>query len=681
MRLHVRWAALALLVPAMAVAAVSCIPEPPIPPGPRFDRPAPTFTTRWTQAQRDTFYHLAEGSEVLPTFLIRALLNPETGRPILADPERYGLIFDPSRPDQPVGVTNAETVDTRLVGVKMFGFNCSACHVAQIQYRGKALQVDGAPAHFDADTFRAELQAAMRWNMSSHDRIIQLVERILRDPEGAEAFLAAGGGSVEAHRRVHDLLRPDAAPPPGDTAHAGFTRRLEALLEEEAARAGISHANGLGGHDDDPADRELRARYTAVRDSLRIAAVTGTRPDAADDLARKVHADEDVAEGHLHDYVENHLVVVRLLVDRLVTLKEMVSTGQSRMPALPRTSSGPGRVDAFGVARNMIYVNDPVPETAPVSYPWLWGFARNAWLHYDANTNSVMERNMGQAMGVGAIFDRNTAQSTLNPVNLHRLEELSRRIEPPRWPVEMFGALDPAKQRRGEAIFNRECARCHFNGNEQVPYDSVYEPWAIGTDSTRIVNFATPMADTSLFASRPMPTRSPRPSFTAVVGPLLHKIKAQSYALFDVSPAMQDSMNRCANDTVWRTTRAWQSRPLSGVWATAPYLHNGSVPTLHDLLRPAAERPDSFIVGNPEYDPVKLGYVSAPAAGRTRFVFRTSAPGNGNEGHEYGTRLGEDDRMALLEYLKGHTLPVIDSHCVSGTGTWPPGRVPTRQSR
>jgi hypothetical protein len=256
---------------------------------------------------------------------------------------------------------------------------------------------------------------------------------------------------------------------------------------------------------------------------------------------------------------------------------------------------------------------------------------------------------------------------------------LAQGIEPPRWPVEMFGPLDPAKQRRGEAIFNRECARCHFNGSEQVPFDSVYEPWSIGTDSTRIVNFATPLADTSMIAGRRSPL-SPAPHFTTIVGPLLTRVKTQAYRLFNVPPAMRDTLNGCASDTVWRTTRAWQSRPLSGIWATAPYLHNGSVPTLYDLLRPAAERPDSFIVGNPEYDPVKLGYVSAPAPGRLPFVFRTGQPGNGNGGHEYGTRLAEDERMALLEYLKGHTLPVIRKKCVAGPTPWP-GRVPPRRTR
>ena len=100
----------------------------------------------------------------------------------------------------------------------------------------------------------------------------------------------------------------------------------------------------------------------------------------------------------------------------------------------------------------------------------------------------------------------------------------------------------------------------------------------------------------------------------------------------------------------WRTTQGYAPRPLTAIWSTPPYLHNGSVPTLDDLLKPAAQRPKSFPLGHQEYDPVKLGYttdVAMPA-----FVFDTTQPGNSNAGHAYGVDLKDDDRRALLEYLK-----------------------------
>ena len=95
--------------------------------------------------------------------------------------------------------------------------------------------------------------------------------------------------------------------------------------------------------------------------------------------------------------------------------------------------------------------------------------------------------------------------------------------------------------------------------------------------------------------------------------------------------------------------RAYKARPLNGIWASSPYLHNGSVPTLYDLLRPAAERPVRFAVGRWEFDPKKVGDVSE---GESPWGLDTSVDGNRNSGHDYGTTLSEADRWALVEYLK-----------------------------
>ncbi len=97
--------------------------------------------------------------------------------------------------------------------------------------------------------------------------------------------------------------------------------------------------------------------------------------------------------------------------------------------------------------------------------------------------------------------------------------------------------------------------------------------------------------------------------------------------------------------------------PLDGIWLRAPYLHNGSVPSLRDLLEPAAARPKVFWRGNDLFDPVKVGFVSdSPEAGGKKFFrFDTAEAGNGNGGHEgvaYGTGLSPDDKAALVEFLK-----------------------------
>jgi hypothetical protein len=95
---------------------------------------------------------------------------------------------------------------------------------------------------------------------------------------------------------------------------------------------------------------------------------------------------------------------------------------------------------------------------------------------------------------------------------------------------------------------------------------------------------------------------------------------------------------------------------LHGVWAAAPYLHNGSVRSLRELLTPAKDRSESFQVG-PAYDLENLGL--AKDQPKTNYTFQaakcapsTIASGNSNCGHEFGAKLSEADKKALLEFLK-----------------------------
>lgn len=97
----------------------------------------------------------------------------------------------------------------------------------------------------------------------------------------------------------------------------------------------------------------------------------------------------------------------------------------------------------------------------------------------------------------------------------------------------------------------------------------------------------------------------------------------------------------------------YKARPLDGIWATAPYLHNGSVANLYELLLPPAQRATRFFVGTRRFDPVKVGYRTDAAAPGNSFEFDTTRPGNSNAGHDFGvSRMSEADRQNLLAYLK-----------------------------
>src|SRR5690606_10094838 len=104
----------------------------------------------------------------------------------------------------------------------------------------------------------------------------------------------------------------------------------------------------------------------------------------------------------------------------------------------------------------------------------------------------------------------------------------------------------------------------------------------------------------------------------------------------------------------FRKTRGYANQPLDGLWLRGPYLHNGSVPTLRDLLEPATNRPPVFYRGYDVIDRKRVGFISdVPREGnRQYFRFDTSLPGNGNHGHEgaeYGTELPAADKDAIVE--------------------------------
>jgi hypothetical protein len=96
----------------------------------------------------------------------------------------------------------------------------------------------------------------------------------------------------------------------------------------------------------------------------------------------------------------------------------------------------------------------------------------------------------------------------------------------------------------------------------------------------------------------------------------------------------------------------YRARPLNGVWATAPYLHNGSVPNLTELLKPPEDRVEVFSVGSREYDPLNVGFVSVPGPGTTELDTTLADVGNSNQGHPFANGLDGQERAALREYLK-----------------------------
>ena len=187
-----------------------------------------------------------------------------------------------------------------------------------------------------------------------------------------------------------------------------------------------------------------------------------------------------------------------------------------------------------------------------------------------------------------------------------------------------------------------------------------------GTDPAYAINF-----------SKPIIQNGEKIEFAKAIAQILGQLQAK--AKLGMSKADQQMMDELEKRRapVWRDTmtenggKVYPARPLDGIWATAPYLHNGSVPTLYHLLLPAKDRPTEFVVGAQEFLPKQVGFEWDPAEfpdmrdkrnrQRKLFLLDTRIPGNHNTGHEYGDHLTDDERWALVEYLKVHKTPALIS--------------------
>ena len=163
----------------------------------------------------------------------------------------------------------------------------------------------------------------------------------------------------------------------------------------------------------------------------------------------------------------------------------------------------------------------------------------------------------------------------------------------------------------GKAVFDNNCARCHASERTgtRVPVAEV------GTDAERLKTWSKKAAIESNKVVRSFGIERP--------------------GLVENEPS------------------GYIAAFLDGIWLRAPYLHNGSVPSLRDMLKPATERPKVFYRGYDVYDAENVGFVTqGPQAERVGTKYDVSARSNGNQGHEFGTNLSAQDKDALIEYLK-----------------------------
>jgi hypothetical protein len=402
---------------------------------------------------------------------------------------------------------------------------------------------------------------------------------------------------------------------------------------------------------------------------------------------------------------DQEMETLRLQVGKVLEKVQEIEPPKERRKEIYPSPWGYGRLDAFGRGGNTLLAlpalsNDNFwPASAPVSFPFLWGAYDYKWVQWNGSITQPMARNISQAITGSRRMEytdpTNPYKSNVDVVKLHELEQLLWKLTPPRWPQGRFDkeednkafAIDPVMAGKGKALFNELCVTCHvpsYSKPNKLGKQFLDLPLiplkVIGTDPMHATMFGDRQVETGVLGKGKMPAVEFMKLATT-------EIRNQRYTEQNIPPGKYDEMDgfrenewraeecRATKDGKGRTCwRGYIARPLAGAWATPPFLHNGSVPSLYQLLSPVSERSRCFYLGHHEFDPKHVGYSlkecqgPAPQEGSDEsayydgngFKFFTSKPGNSNSGHEFSTKnigkfkrlLRPNERLAIIEYLK-----------------------------
>jgi hypothetical protein len=635
----------------------------------------------WQPSDSLWFYNTTQGSNLLPYDFFLVLERAESDDLLrsasVMDAYRYlpqkKTFFNPDA--LPVGF-----VKDGYKGMDYVGYTCAACHTGQVNYQGQAIRIDGGPAMADMVGFMTELEKALRNTLEQEDKRERFVEAVLaidNDYDNAEQVLA--DLNVWANkRREYNLVnhsKVDYGYARLDAFGRIYNRVLQHVINKEQLAEVLLTARKPGG------ERML------TRDQV-----------------------DKVLEGVDDTIVGNTKVSV--IIERLVS-------SEDGYPGL-------GLRDVLRL-RDLMF-NEP---NAPVSYPFLWDTAHSDYVQWNGIASNAgagaLGRNAGEVVGVFASLDWKSKKPWYSPLsisakvsgqekkkhvidfessvdltNLQRLETQLMSLRSPQWPEHILGEIDRQKADRGQRLFAEYCQSCH----EVVDPNNWDRKVIAQMSSLDIIQTDPAMAENSVFfkgkSGNFKHTYQEREGvgtilmgeeapvaliLSAAVGGVvatpdadktwlrrqLDWLYIMGSSFFD-NPIEASVKNGNYNpDTAanpFDSLLAYKARPLNGIWATAPYLHNGSVPSLYELLLPVKRegdpeegeyRPDEFIVGSREFDPEKVGFISE---GYDGFKFTADRRGNFNTGHEYAAGktprpdgrvlppMTAEQRWDLVEYMK-----------------------------
>jgi len=612
----------------------------------------------WKPADSMWFYTTTQGSDLLPYDFFMALEKPGTSALFRSNENLNYYHYLPqkatlSNPDAlPVGF-----VKDRYKGNDYLGFTCAACHTGQVNYKGIGIRIDGGPAGSDMVSFLQDLATAVWAARTDADVRARFVKKVMDRGHYSSADDVDRDLQKYAQRLSMYNIVNHSETAYGYSRLDAFGRIYNRVLEHIITQAELKEQLDL-----------------TVADLVNAGTLTQSDIDSIQRQQR--------AGGVLSDNQRDHLV---LRLSQVLPLKAQLRLSQR-------------------------IFNRP---DAPVSYPFLWDIPQHDYVQWNgigANADlGPIGRNAGEVIGVFGTLDwaeepgtsfssfisgqgiratHISFASSLKVHNLRLIEDRLKSLQSPQWPEDILPPIDQARKVRGERLFTTYCEACHTRIKRDDPKRRIVAHMSrltdIGTDQKMARNAATYAGlsgilrnqyvtagpgDVLINEQAPVAALLTKATLSVVATPEEKNFLQRGYdwiydlvAAFlsnDIKPSLKHG-NYDPDTTAepYASLLSYKARSLNGIWATAPYLHNGSVPTLYDLLLPkkrdgdpkdGEHRPDQFQVGSREFDPERVGLKSS---GYNGFTFDTRHAGNSNAGHTYGTGLDKEERLDLLEYLK-----------------------------
>lgn len=661
----------------------------------------------WSESDSLWFYNTTQGSNLMPYDLFVELEQADSQVLFRSSKNIDFYRYLPQKPTffNPDGLPVGFVQDS-YDGKDYIGFTCAACHTGQVNFQGKAIRIDGGPAMADMDGFLKALENALTATLNNSAKKNRLIAAVL-ERNGPERLLTGGRSYSTAEEVSADLQL--------------WTNRIKNYntLNESSVEYGYARLDAFG--------RIYNRVLEHVMDKKQVAnKLAFVIYPAGPQLGQRILSPEEI------DNVLNGLDDLILGQVGFETIMTRLQSDQPGYPALTDYEISLVRSALFNEANAP--VSYPfLWDIAQSDYVQWNGLAANEGLGpLGRNTGEVIgvfasldwhedQKKWWQFWKWGRDFSLSAFasgqsnkkkhidfQSSINKTNLSRMESHLKHLESPRWQDVQFAdgtrlpAIDNKLLERGEELYARYCASCHevidTRAWDRRVVSKMMSTQKVGTDPTMAdnsVNYsgtsgnfqhiyqATSVGNVLVEAEAPVVQVLTAATRGVIATPDHDKWAIRRWLdwLYTVASSFFDNEIKASvkngdynPDTTanpYASLQAYKARPLNGIWATAPYLHNGSVPTLYDLLLPVKRaedpedgeyRPNTFRVGCRELEPHKVG-VNCEASNGT--LFDTGLKGNSNAGHEYAAgrtaplgskeplpALGQQDRKALVEYLK-----------------------------